>query len=149
MTCSNTALGVAGDFGADAPKGARAIEIATNRVTSPDLARVFRIFGRPARVAICDCERPDKPALPQTLFLMTDAALLDKIKSGRLKDLAGSDRCDREVVEELFLATLSRFPDDDEARSALDHLRRRPDRASGLADVLWALINTREFVLNH
>ncbi len=145
----NTALGVAGDFGADAPKGARAIEIATNRVTSPDLARVFRIFGRPARVAICDCERPDKPALPQTLFLMTDAALLDKIKSGRLKDLVGSDRCDREVVEELFLATLSRPPDDDEARAALDHLRRRPDRTSGLADVVWALINTREFVLNH
>ncbi len=84
----NAALGVAGDFGPDAPKGARAIEIATNRVASPDLARVFRIFGRPARVAVCDCERPGKPALPQTLFLMTDAALLEKIKSGRLKDLA-------------------------------------------------------------
>ncbi len=111
----NTALGVAGDFGSDAPKGARAIEIATNRVASPDLARVFRVFGRPARAAVCDCERPGKPALPQTLFLMTDAALLDKIKSGRLKDLADSDRCDAEVVEELFLATLSRLPDDDEA----------------------------------
>ena len=145
----NSALGVAGDFGPDAPKGARAIEIATNRVASPDLARVFRIFGRPERVAICDCERPGKPALPQTLFLMTDAALLEKIKSGRLKDLVASDRCDAEVVEELFLATLSRLPDDDEARSALDHLRTRPDRASGFADVLWALINTREFVLNH
>ena len=135
----NTALGVAGDFGSDAPKGARAIEIATNRVASPDLARVFRVFGRPARAAVCDCERPGKPALPQTLFLMTDAALLDKIKSGRLKDLADSDRCDAEVVEELFLATLSRLPDDDEVRSALDHIRTRPDRASGFADMLWAL----------
>ena len=54
----NASLGVAGDFGSDAPKGARAIEIATNHVTSPDLARVFRILGRPARVAVCDCERP-------------------------------------------------------------------------------------------
>ncbi|MEJ7639044.1 MAG: DUF1553 domain-containing protein [Singulisphaera sp.] len=145
----NMALGVAGDFGPDAPKGARAIEIATNRVASPDLARVFRVFGRPARVAICDCERPGKPALPQTLYLMTDAALLEKIESGRLKDLVVPDRCDAEVVEELFLATLSRPPDDDEARSALDHFRTRPDRASGFADVLWALINTREFILNH
>ncbi len=145
----NSALGVAGDFGPDAPKGARAIEIATNRVASPDLARVFRIFGRPERVAICDCERPGKPALPQTLFLMTDGVLLEKIKSGRLKDLVAADRCAAEVVEELFLATLSRLPDDDEARPALDHLRTRPDRASGLADVLWALMNTREFVLNH
>ena len=45
----NAALGVPGDFGPDAPKGARAIEIATNRVTSPDLARAFRVFGRPER----------------------------------------------------------------------------------------------------
>jgi hypothetical protein len=145
----NASLGVAGDFGSDAPKGAWAIEIATNHVTSPDLARVFRVFGRPARVAICDCERPSKPALPQTLFLMTDAALLDKLRSGRLKDLAGSDRCDEEKIQELFLATLSRLPDDDEERAALDQLRTWPDRSSGLADVLWALINTREFVLNH
>jgi hypothetical protein len=145
----NTALGVAGDFGSDAPKGARAIEIATNRVTSPDLARIFRVFGRPERVAICDCERPAKPALPQTLFLMTDTALLDKIKSGRLKDLVGSDRCAAEVVDELFLATLSRLPDGDEIRSALDHLHMRSDRASGYIDLLWAIINTREFVLNH
>ncbi|MGO9465218.1 MAG: DUF1549 and DUF1553 domain-containing protein [Isosphaeraceae bacterium] len=145
----NQALGVAGDFGPDAPKGARAIEIATNRVASPDLARVFRIFGRPARVAVCDCERPSKPALPQALFLMTDAALFDKIKSGRVKALAASDRCDALAVEELFLATLSRLPDDDESRAALDRLRMRTDRASGLIDVLWALINTREFMLNH
>jgi Protein of unknown function (DUF1549)/Protein of unknown function (DUF1553) len=145
----NASLGVAGDFGPDAPKGARAIEIATNRVTSPDLARVFRVFGRPARVAVCDCERPGTPALPQTLFLMTDTALLDKLKSGRLKDLAASDLCDLEKVEELFLATLSRLPDSEETRAALDQLHTRPDRASALGDVLWALINTREFVLNH
>jgi len=150
QTCAlPISLGVAGDFGPDAPNGARAIEIATNRVASPDLARVFRIFGRPERVAICDCERPGKPALPQTLFLMTDSALLEKIRSGRLKEIVASDRCDAEVVEELFLATLSRLPDDEEVQSAFSHLRARPDRAEGFADVLWALINTREFVLNH
>ena len=76
-------------------------------------------------------------------------ALLARLKSGRVRALAGSDRCDAEAIEELFLAALSRPPFGDEARSALDHLRTSPDRASGLADVLWALINTREFVLNH
>ena len=80
---------------------------------------------------------------------MTDTALLEKLKTGRLKDLAGSDRCDAESVEELFLATLSRLPDDAEARAALDQFRNRTDRTSALADVLWALINTREYVLNH
>ena len=145
----DAALGVPGDFGADAPKGARAVEIATNRVASPDLARVFRILGRPERTSVCDCERPKALALPQTLFLMTDDALLRKLKCGRVHALAGSDLCDAEAVEELFLAALSRFPTGDEARSALDYLRESSDRASALADVLWALINTREFVLNH
>jgi hypothetical protein len=145
----NAALGSPGDFGGDAAKGSRAIEIATNRVASPDLARAFRIFGRPQRTLVCDCERPKAPALAQTLFVMTDAALLAKLKSGRVRTLAESDKCDAELVEELFLATLSRPPNRDEARSALDHLRTSPDRASGLADLLWALINISEFVLNH
>jgi hypothetical protein len=145
----DAALGVTGEFGTDAPKGARAIQIATNRPASPDLARAFRVLGRPERASTCDCERPKAPALGQTLFLMTDDALLRKLKAGRVRTLAASDRCDAEAVEELFLAALSRPPSWDEARSALDHLRTSPDRTTGLADVLWALINTREFVLNH
>ena len=68
---------------------------------------------------------------------MTDDALLARLKSGRVRALAGSDRCDAEAVDELFLAALSRPPSGDEARSALDHLRASHDRASGLADVLW------------
>jgi hypothetical protein len=145
----SAALGVTGDFGADAPPGASALEIATNRVASPDLARVFRIFGRPERTEICDCERPASPALPQTLFLMTDQALLEKIKSGRLSKLVASERCDEKLVEELFLATLSRPPNDDELCGALDHLKRAPDREAKCVDLVWALINTREFILNH
>jgi hypothetical protein len=145
----NDALGATGDFGPDAPAGARAIEIATNNVKSPDLARVFRIFGRPRRTAVCDCERPREPAVPQTLFLMTDGGLLAKIKAGRLRSLLESARHETEIVDELFLATLSRTPDDDERGAALDHIRARPDREAALFDVLWALINTREFVVNH
>jgi Protein of unknown function (DUF1553) len=145
----NSALGVPGDFGPGAPAGARALQVATNRALSPDLARVFRVFSRSARAAVCDCERPGMPALPQTLFLMTDAALVEKIKSGRVKKLARSGRSDAEMVDELFLATLSRLPDVLEALTALDHLRTKPDRAAGLTDMLWALINTREFILNH
>src|SRR5262249_40019927 len=64
--------GVREDFGPDAPPGSRAIEVATNRVRDRHLATVFRLFGRPERTAPCDCERSAEPALPQTLFLMTD-----------------------------------------------------------------------------
>jgi hypothetical protein len=145
----DAALGTRSNFGRDGFEGARAIEVATNRVASPDLARVFRILGRPERTLICDCERPKTSGLPQTLFLMTDRGLLAKLKSGRVARLAASDACNAEAVDELFLATLSRPPSQDEARAALSHLKSIPDRVQGFADLLWALINTREFVLNH
>jgi Protein of unknown function (DUF1549)/Protein of unknown function (DUF1553) len=145
----NDAVGVSGNFGRDAPPGSRAIEVASNKVATPDLARVFRIFGRPERIATCDCERPKQPAVPQALFLMTDTALLDKIRNGRLRTLLESGRCDAEIIEELVLATLSRPPTSDELDAGLEHLRDSAGRAGAMADIFWALINTREFVLNH
>jgi hypothetical protein len=145
----NAALGVAGEFGPDAPKGARAIEVADNEVRSPDLARAFRVFGRPRRASTCDCERPRDPALSQALFLMSDEGLLDKLPRGRLRALLDSDRCDAEILDELFLATLARFPTADDRERALDHLRNKADRKAAMTDILWALINTREFILNH
>jgi hypothetical protein len=145
----NDALGAAEDFGPDAPPGSRAVEVATNRVGAEHAARVFRVFGRPARATTCDCERPAEPALPQTLFLMSDPALLGKITGGRLQRLLAEDRTDAEVLEELFLATLSRYPDARERRAALGRVGAAADRRAGLTDVAWALINTREFILNH
>src|SRR5262249_54486027 len=118
----NSALGVTEDFGPEFPKRIRAVEIASNRVSNPHLAHIFRIFGRPARTASCDCERSQQPAVPQTLFLMTDQKLLDKIGSGRLQKLLASGKSNDEVVAELFLATLSRFPSAKEKTEALRHL---------------------------
>jgi hypothetical protein len=145
----NDALGSKESFGDDAPAGARAIEVATNRVRSSYAARLFKVFGRPARATTCDCERPSGPALPQTLFLMSDTTLQKKLTSGRLAKLLDAKMSDAKIVDELFLATLSRLPDADEKKAALDRVSAAPDREAGLVDVLWALINTREFILNH
>jgi hypothetical protein len=143
------ALGVPEDLGADAPPGSRAIEVAPNRVKAPHLARIFRVFGRPARTSTCDCERPRQPAIGQTLFLMTDTALLKRMQTGRLGRLLAANRTNAQIVEELFLATLSRPPDDAERQAAVDQVCAAPNALSGFTDVLWALINTREFILNH
>src|SRR5262249_55065814 len=102
-----------------------------------------------ARASTCDCERPKEPAVPQTLFLMTDPAVLKKITDGRLKTLLADKKTDEEGIEELFLATLGRFPDRPEKQAALEHVATAKDRRAGLVDTLWALINTREFILNH
>jgi hypothetical protein len=146
----NSALGVTENFGPEVQPGIRAIEIATNKLQqNPTLTNVFRLFGRPTRTATCDCERPAEPALPQTLYLMTDAGLLKKVTDGRLKDLLASKMTDEEIIEELMLATLSRMPIERERKRLLEHVQSRTTRQSGFVDVVWALINTREFILNH
>jgi hypothetical protein len=129
----------------------RAIELGTSLVQSPTAAYVLRIFGRPPRSSACDCQRAMDPALPQKLFLMTDATLMGKINSptGRLQSLLKSKRSDDEILEELFLATLSRRPTEADRKSFADYRRTVADRRTLFTDTLWALINTREFILNH
>ncbi len=144
----NSALGTVEDFAPDAPLGSHAVEVATNRVRAGHAARIFQVFGRPERTTTCDCQRPKEPSVPQTLFLMTDPELLQKMATGRLAKLVAAEEPDAAVVEEVFLATLSRPPSQAEKQDALAHLKDR-ERKAALVDLLWALVNTREFILNH
>jgi hypothetical protein len=148
----NTALGVTEQFGNEVPRGYNMTEVGASRLTNANLGYVLRIFGRPPRTTACDCERAMEPALPQTLFRMTDPTLLAKLTSnqGRTIKLARDKKLsDQELVEELFLAALSRFPTDEERSSAMEHLKETKDRQEATTDLMWALINTREFILNH
>jgi hypothetical protein len=146
----NTALGTTEQFGNDAPPNSRAIEVGSSRVTNA-VAYAFRIFGRPPRTTACDCERALEPALPQKLYLMADQTIVQKLqpKAGRLKDLVAKNPSEDEALEEMFLATLSRFPTDNEKRLFAEYRTGKKDRVAVYADVLWALINTDEFILNH
>src|SRR5688572_16121723 len=127
------------------------VELGSSRFTNSGVAYALRIFGRPSRTTACDCERAMEPALPQTLFRMTDPTLTQKLqaKGNRTAKLARSELSNEEAVEELFLATLTRVPTANEKAGALEYLKGTKNRAEGLQDVLWALINTREFILNH
>jgi hypothetical protein len=51
------------------------------------------------------------------------------------------------VIEELFLATLSRRPKTDEVDVAKRVVAK--DRTTGFEDIQWALLNTTEFLVNH
>jgi hypothetical protein len=145
----NTALGVKEKFGAEAPPESRAIEVGSTRVQNGNLSYAFRIFGRPPRTTACDCERAMEPALPQTLYLMTDQTLLRKMQVGRLPELLKSKASDDEVLDELFLATLTRLPTAADKERFGQYRGTQKDRQTAFADTLWALINTREFILNH
>jgi hypothetical protein len=80
---------------------------------------------------------------------MSHPRILDKIHGGRLARLLSENKSDAEVIEEFYLATFSRLPDADELSFALDQITASSNRAEALFDIVWALINTREFITNH
>jgi hypothetical protein len=147
----NSALGVEERWGPDVKPGSRAIQVGASQIQNQALAYAFRIFGRPPRTAACDCERAMEPALPQKLYLMTDQGLLAKLNApeGRLQQLLKSQISDDELLDELFLATVSRLPTETDRKAFADYRRTVPDRRTAFTDTMWALINTREFILNH
>lgn len=145
----NAACDVDENFGNDAPTGKKMTEIGASRLNA-QVAYALRIFGRPPRTTACDCERAAELALPQTLFRMTDPTVAAKLgQSRRLAALVKAKATDEQCVEELFLGTLSRFPTDKEKGDAVTYIAGEKNRPQALQDVLWALINTREFILNH
>jgi hypothetical protein len=150
----NFAAAVKGEKGNPAASldGRRMTEIGSSRMNNQNLAYALRIFGRPPRTTACDCERAMEPALPQTLYRMTDPGLLQKMRDPKnrvvmlLKD---KNRSDDAVLDELFLATLTRHPRPDEVTTFREHRASTSDRTATFTDVVWALLNTREFILNH
>jgi hypothetical protein len=148
----NDALGAEEHFGPEVRPGSRAVEIgASVNFWNQDVNHVFRTFGRPARMSACDCERLAEPILAHTLYVMTDASILAKIRApgGRLHRLLRDKTSDDAVLEELFLATLSRFPTSGDRAQFAAHRLRAAGRTEAFAGLLWALVNTREFQLNH
>lgn len=140
------------DAGSKNLDGKRMIEIGSSRLNNQSLAYALRIFGRPPRTTACDCERAMEPALPQTLFRMTDPELLKKMRNSTNRVallLNDKSKTDEAIFEELFLATLSRQPKPEELAIFKEHRASRSDRLDAFTDVVWALLNTREFILNH
>ena len=89
------------------------------------------------------------PSIRQPLYLMSDSKVLEKIRGGRLSRLLGTDTTDAEIVDDFFLATLSRHPDAEESEFANTHIAETGDRAGALVDLVWALLNSREFANIH
>jgi hypothetical protein len=130
------------------PPGSRATEIWTHRVDSPFLDA----FDRPNENQDPPCERTSDPTVVQSLHLMNSENLQRKLSDdeGRVAQLAASDRSNREIAEELYLLTYSRFPTDDEYTQATGVIDSAGDkRRQGVEDLLWAMINTPEFIFKN
>jgi hypothetical protein len=140
------ATGVDEKFGGY-PAGLRAAELPDTSVESYFLD----LFGRPARNIVCQCERIDAPNLAQVLHFMNGKGINARLadKNGRVAKLIEAKTPDVKLIEELYLAALSRFPSDDETMEALMNLAQASDRQKEAEDLLWALLNSKEFLFNH
>ncbi len=108
------------------------------------------MFGRPERESSCECERRSDLSLPQAMNLVNGPTLAEAVADpeGRLAEAILAGKSDRELVEELYLAALSRFPSPVEMDSALTYMRSASGRAAQAQDLLWALINSNAFLFN-
>jgi len=112
-------------------------------------------FGRPDASAECPCERDPAPTIVQSLHLMNSADLEARIshRDGTAARLAKSELTPAQIVEELYLLIYSRLPSAEEQKVATaafkDDKGQPAERQKAIEDLMWALLNTPEFVLNH
>jgi hypothetical protein len=129
------------------PAGTRAIELAEGAVENDFLMA----FSRPVRDAACDCAREEEPSLNEVLHLLNNSDLLRKIESpqSHLGRWLKEEKPTAEILENLYLATLSRRPTEAEIKLANEHVAGSADRAAALHDLQHALLNSNEFLLRH
>jgi hypothetical protein len=130
------------------PLGSRATEAWTFRTQSWFLDA----FGRPDANPDPPCERLEDSTVVQALHLMNAPKIHAKVTDdeGRAARLAASDRTAAEIVEELYLSTYSRYPTHEETAELAPLFGDSAEkRRMAAEDVLWALINTPEFMLGN
>lgn len=148
------------DF-ANLPLGTRAVALPDNSYNRG--VPFLRVFGRPEGESVCECERVQSSSLAQSLHLLNAPDVKAKLgnPTGRVERLAKDERPAEARIRELYLAAFSREPRSEELRTALDYLAEPRTDAEGKPvdaqkaasdnwqDLLWALINTKEFLFNH
>ncbi len=114
-----------------------------------DGEKLLVAFGKPERSLSCDCERSDDSTLEQALQLLTGPVLNHMLTTpdNRIGRLLTAGKSNEAIVEELYFAALCRPPSDKERAGALALIAHGGDRRRALEDVLWGLVNAKEFLL--
>ena len=143
------------------PSGTRAIALPDNSYNNG--SPFLKVFGRPENESVCECERVQSSSLAQCLHLINAKDIKSKLatSNGRADRLAKSDKSSEEKIRELYSVAFSREPRADELNAGKDFLAEPGVDAAGnpidpqkanqevFQDLIWALINTKEFLFNH
>ena len=131
------------------PTGTRAVQL-------PDASvgpYFLKVFGQPQGDTACECERSQEANLAQSLHLLNSSEVQNKIGGGSSRAAMYANDKERphdEKIRELYRWVYSREPDAEELQVALGHIEKHQDNLKiAYEDILWALINTKEFLFNH
>ncbi len=115
----------------------------------------MRVFGKPERAINCDCERVNETTLLQSVFTQNDPLIRMRLaESGWIAEIEEAAEANTPVdrqrlIRLVWLRTVNRPPTSEEAARALQHLAATDSIAEGVGDLMWAMFNTKEFLLNH
>ena len=127
------------------PLGARAVEIADGATSNYFL----KTFGRSPRETVCACDVSLEPSLSQALHLLNGDVVHQKISAGGLIPRWTEEGLSpEEIIERIYIRSLSRAPSELELADLLMKIGEEPDVAA-LEDVFWAVLNSREFLFQH
>ncbi len=129
------------------PQGTRAIELPDAQYPNYFL----NTFAKPRRASVCECERVPDENLAQALHTLNGDILAGKIAhaNGRIATLLKEKKSHDEIVTDLYLATLCRLPSDAEMAASKVFLQQSPNPKECYEDLLWALINSKQFLFVH
>ena len=125
------------------PLGTRSVELPL-----PVSSRFLSLYGRSDREFLGDLDPKLEPTLTQALHMINSSYVNKKLKrsDGSLSRLIQAKLKDQELINELYLSTLSRFPTDVELQTAEAYIAESPKRRAGCEDLMWALISSRSFI---
>ncbi len=130
------------------PEFRRSVQLVDGSITS----QFLEMFGRPPRDTGLVSERSTKSNESQRLHLLNSTHIQNKLeRSWRLRTLLNQNRkTPRRLINTIYLTVLSRLPTDEETQTVLDHAKTKGlGQRNAMQDLVWALINTKEFLYKH
>lgn len=127
------------------PAGTRAVVLVDPQTPAYHLD----VLGRCPREAICETSTRTGGGLAQALHLINGPTINNKLTPAIRSLAAQHQNAASEPIHSLYLRTLSRFPTQTELTHWNSVILTAQDRTEALEDLLWALLNCREFAFNH
>lgn len=141
------------------PVGMKAVQLPDNSFNANSY--FLSVFGRPESSSACECERSQEASLAQALHLLNSKDIQEKLASETCRPalLAKDSAPEDEKIRGLYLLAFSREPTIEEMNTANSHIARKTAEAAkdkaaaakraAYEDIVWALLNTKEFLFNH